>query len=177
MDYSELATLYNNGWDMLNHTYNHFNLADLDEREQSEQMLRGRRWLKEKGFVRGSDIVVFPGGAYNGLTLQIMNEQGLVAGRSLATLWVTSDNGMLEDTHIFNVLSTSKLENIKNEIDKAAVNESTLILLFHKIEPVTNDTKMQVDEDMLKSIAAYIDGHGDEISVVTLSGLLAAEVE
>jgi peptidoglycan/xylan/chitin deacetylase (PgdA/CDA1 family) len=175
MDYSELAELYKHGWDMLNHTYNHFSLAELGARDQKEQMVRGREWLKVRGLLRGSDIVVFPGGAFDDLTLHIMSEQGLSAGRSLKCVWVTDERGMMADTRIFNVLTTSSLENIKKEIDKAAANESTVILLFHKIEAVTDETQMQVDKQVLESIAAYIDEQGDKLSVVTLSGLLAAK--
>lgn len=172
MDYKQLAGMYMDGWDMLNHTYNHIDLTGLGKEEQASQISRGMAWLRGRQLLRGSDILIFPGGEHNEQTIEAMKETGTAAARSLKSLWMTTLDCTLEDAEICNIISTLPLKNIEAAIDKAANNKSAVILVLHKIEPITDDSQMQTDEATLQAIVDYIEGREDELSVVTPSELL-----
>jgi peptidoglycan/xylan/chitin deacetylase (PgdA/CDA1 family) len=173
MSYRQLADLYLDGWDMLNHTNNHLNLAELPEQTQAEQMARGRAWLNEHGLKRGSDILVYPGGAFNQATLDAMQREGFAAGRSLKSLWLTAQDCALEDAEVCNLISGMPLDIVKAAADKAMNNGSAVIFMLHKVEPVSDDTHMQIEEAFLEQILSYIADNADKLDVVTMTQLLS----
>jgi peptidoglycan/xylan/chitin deacetylase (PgdA/CDA1 family) len=172
MDYKQLADLYMAGWDMLNHTYGHIDLMGLSEDKQAEQITQGMDWLKDHQLSRGSDILIYPGGKHDDYTIEAMKASGVVAARSLKSVWSAELGCTFEDVEICNVISGLSLKNIKRFIDKAADNGSTIILVVHKIEPVTNDSQMQIEEDKLQNIVDYIAAKQDKLKVITLSELI-----
>lgn len=173
LSYQQLGNLYLDGWDMLNHTNNHFNLAGLSKEMQLKQMDDARTWLKDKGLGRGSDILVYPGGAFNQTTLDLMKEEGFAAGRSLKSLWLAGKDCSMEDAEVLNLISNMPFDEVKAAADKAINNRSTIIFMLHKVEPVTDDTHMQIDEEFLEQVLSYISDNSDKLEVVTMSQLLS----
>lgn len=173
MDYGQLAELYMTGWDMLNHTYNHEDLSALSEEKQALQINRGSGWLRGHGLCRGSDILVYPGGLYSETTPKALKSAGVEAARSLENVWSPESERALDNAEICNVSSELPLESVKAAIDNAARSRGTAILIFHKIEPVTNDSHMQVDESRLKDIAEYISSLKNSINVITFSEFIS----
>jgi peptidoglycan/xylan/chitin deacetylase (PgdA/CDA1 family) len=174
MTYSQLADLYIDGWDMLNHTYNHETLSGNVPQEQSGQMNGGREWLKSHGLMRGSDIIVFPGGSFDDATLETLVSEGFVAGRSLKSLWTTKAGCSLENVEICNLVNGMSFEYVQRTIDKAIRNDSALILVIHKIEAVTDDMHMQIPPEFYTRIVDYVHEQGNELEVVTMTQLLAS---
>lgn len=172
MDFQQLAELYMDGWDMLNHTYNHIDLTGLDKEQQAGQISQGMAWLRNHQMPRGSDVLIYPGGKHDEFTFEAMKETGVTAARSLKSVWTAGLDCTFEDVEICNVISTLSIKNIKLAIDKAANNKSVLVLVLHKIEPVTDDSQMQVEEEKLKEIVDYIEARDDALSVITMSELL-----
>ncbi len=177
MDYEQLAELYMQGWDLLNHTYNHANLVKLPKDRQLEQVNRARDWLNQHGFNRGSDIVAYPQGEYDKELEKTLQAEGYAAARSLRSLWSGRAGGTLEDVEILNVISAMPFKRVMEAIDKAINNKSTVIILLHKIEPVTDETQMQVDERTFQSIVEYLAKHEKQISVMTLTEFLSLQAE
>ena len=173
MSYKQLADLYLDGWDMLNHTYNHFNLAGLSEETQLEQMDGTRAWLRNKGLSSGSDIVVYPGGAFNQTTLDVIKREGFAAGRSLKSLWLAKSGSSLEDAEVCNLISGMSFDTVKAAADKAMNNRSTVIFMLHKVEPVTDGTHMQIEAEFLEQTLGYIKANDGKLEVVTMTQLLS----
>lgn len=173
MSYRQLADLYLDGWDMLNHTYNHLNLAALPGDKQAEQMKRGRTWLEERGFQCGADILVYPGGAFDEATLEVMKREGFAAGRSLKSLWLTAQDCSLEDAEVCNLISGMAFDEAKAAVDKAMNNGTTVLFIMHKVEPVSDDTYMQIGEDFLDQVLSYIANNADKLNVITMTQLLS----
>jgi len=173
MTYANLADLYIDGWDMLNHTYNHEVLIGLTYEEQAKQMIEARDWLRSHRLNRGSDIVVFPGGEFDQDTLRVLSDQGFVAGRSLKSLWTVQAGCSLESVEVYNILPGLSFEYIKAAIDKAIRNHSTLLVVIHKLEPVTDDQHMQVAPEDFAHIVDYVHECEGELTVVTVSQLLS----
>ncbi|MDD5016631.1 MAG: polysaccharide deacetylase family protein [Eubacteriales bacterium] len=174
-DYQQLAEVYMDGWDLLNHTYNHANLAELSEDEQREQIAKARDWLHDNLFERGSDIVVYPQGSFSDGTIDILKEEGVIAARSLKSVWAADIDCTIEDAEVCNLISSISMERVGKAIDKAISNKSAVIFVLHKIEPVTDDTQMQLDEEKFREIIENIAGHRDELNVLTMTELLAAK--
>lgn len=174
MTYTELADLYIDGWDMLNHTNNHVLLTGLPQDEQAQQMIRAKEWLESHRLQRGSDIVVFPGGEFDDVTLETLALNGFAAGRSLKSLWTAQAGCSLEDVEICNLVYHLNFEYVQSAIDKAIRTQSVLIVVVHKIEPVTDGQHMQLPPEYFSRIVAYIHAHQDDVSVVTMTQLLAS---
>lgn len=172
MSYSQLAELYMNGWDMLNHTYDHVVLSGQAEENQVKQIVTARDWLESNLLSRGSNILVYPQGEFTKEIKLILKENGFIAARSLKSLWIADTDITPEDVEICNLISDMSVEKAKEHIDKAEHNKSTVILLLHKIEPVTNETQMQFDEEKFKRIVEYIASKQENLQVVTMTELL-----
>jgi peptidoglycan/xylan/chitin deacetylase (PgdA/CDA1 family) len=173
MSYSQLAELYKAGWDMLNHTYDHVELGYLSKQEQQDEIEKGRDWLKDHKLTRGSDVLIYPNGSYSGLTIQILKKEKIEAARSLNSLWVSRTGSSLENTDICNLYSYIIIDRVQEAIDKAANNNGTVIIMLHKIEPVTDDTNMQIDEDTFKEVVSRLSKSG--LNILTLSELLSVK--
>jgi peptidoglycan/xylan/chitin deacetylase (PgdA/CDA1 family) len=169
MDYKQLADLYMNGWDMMNHTYSHVELTQLSEDKQAEQISQGMAWLKDRQLSRGSGILIYPGGKHNDSTTAAMKKTDVVAARSLKSVWSAGLDCTYEDVEICNIVNDLPLKVIKLAIDKAINNKSAVVLVMHKIEPITDDYQLQIEEKMLQNIVDYITSKGDSLKVVTLS--------
>lgn len=172
MDYAQLAEVYLKGWDLLNHTYGHKNLAELPGQEQEAQVAKARDWLSSHLLGRGKDVLVFPDGMFNEETAEIMQEQGVVAARSLKSLWSAEEGATFEDVDVCNLISDRSLEKAKAAVDKAVDNRSTAIFVLHKIEPVTDKTQMQFDPGKFARLVEYIDGKRKQLNVLTMTELL-----
>ena len=176
VDYEQLAEVYMDGWDLLNHTYNHANLTSLSAEDQAEQITKGRDWLYDHLFTRGADIVVYPQGKFTDETIKILRQNGFAAARSLNSLWTAEHDCIVEDAEICNLISSISMEKVEAAVNKAVSNSSTVIFVLHKIESVTDDSQMQLDEDMFREIVAYIAGNEDKLNVLTMTELLELEV-
>ncbi len=174
MTYSQLADLYIDGWDMLNHTHNHELLTNHAPDKQAEQMNNAREWLNSHGFKRGSDILVFPGGSFNEDTLKIIVSEGYDAGRSLKSLWATKSGCSLENVEICNLSYGMSITYVQSAIDKAIRNKSVLIIIIHKIEAVTSDQHMQIPPDFYARIVDYVHENDSRLEVITMTQLLAS---
>ncbi len=172
--YHQLAEMYMDGWDMLNHTYNHVSLPALTDEEKAAQMKRARKWLKARGFKRGADVLIFPGGAFDDATVQVMQKERFAAGRSLKSLWAVDQDCSVDGVEVCNLISGMPFENATGAVDKAMNNGSAVIFMVHKIEPVTDQTYMQVEEAFIKDLLDYISQNADRLSVITLTELLSS---
>jgi peptidoglycan/xylan/chitin deacetylase (PgdA/CDA1 family) len=175
LSYGQLAELYKDGWDLLDHTYNHRNLLALSEAEQRRQITKARGWLHAHLFYRGSNIVVYPQGKFSGAITELIKDEGFTAARSLRSLWTAETGCTREDVEICNLISSMPLATAQAALDKAMRNHSAVILVLHKIEPVTDDTEMQIEETFFLDIVKYMDAHRKDMDVVTMTGLLAVE--
>lgn len=171
MSFEQLASVYIDGWDILNHTYNHECLVGLSEADQALQMTAAREWLVDHSFERGADIVVFPNGLFSNDTINVLDKNGFSAGRSIKSVWDTTAGSQREDIEICNLISDSTMKEVKAAVDKAIATGNICIIMLHKIEPVTMDDYMQIDEQLFEEVIEYLYKNREDISVVTMSQL------
>ncbi len=170
--YDQLAEMYMAGWDTLNHTYSHKSLQTLTETEQADELVKAKDWLIAHLFIRGADIVVFPQGRFSEKTYDILARERFLAARSLKSLWIEQTKQTKENVDVVSLLSDTRLNHVVERIDQQIESKGTLILVLHKIEPVTEQTQMQVQEQMLMDIAGYLYEKREQVQVVTMSELI-----
>ena len=158
-------------WDILNHTYSHECLVGLSEKDQAMQMTAARQWLVDHSFERGSDIIVFPNGMFSNDTINALDKNGFSAGRSIKSVWDTKVGCQREDIEICNLISDSTMKEVKAAVDKAIATGNICIIMLHKIESVTMDDYMQIDEELFEEVIEYLHNNREDISVVTMSQL------
>ncbi len=169
---ANLYEIYEHGWDLLNHTYSHANLKTISFYQQKIEIKRGMDWLNKHGFTSNSNILIYPYGEYNNDTIAIMDNLNIISGRT-----VTEGFNLFYPTNLYNIKVKNVLSNIKPNtvctwIDQAIDEKLTLILLFHKLEPVTDNNYMQYDVNSFYQIIDYIDKKRDNINIITYSDWL-----
>ena len=172
MSYKELAELYLDGWDLLNHSYSHRADAYNNTDELLSDFDKSRRWMENRYFGKYSDMVVMPHGEINPYLISQLKNAGYRSVR-------TSDNIIVLDSfnyYYYPINSINPLTNISvNEVTaqlKQSFNEfKTFVLIFHKIGDEEDEFGMTYSKDKLKQIIMFINRHSDIFQVLTYSQL------
>lgn len=86
---SNLDTLYNAGWDISNHTKNHYDLSTFTHADQLTQLQTCMNYLQSCGYTRSYMHVAYPVGKYNSDTISICNNLGIKTARTTANKFQT----------------------------------------------------------------------------------------
>lgn len=175
MTYRQLASLYLDGWDLLNHTYSHLDLLTLSEAEQRRELVKARTWLHRHFFQRGSNIIVYPMGRAPSQLAPILAEEGFIAARDLSGIWITGEDAPRAGVEVCNLISSITFPEVEAAVEGAIASASTLVLILHKIERVTVNTQMQLAPDLFGRIIDYLIEREDCVRVVTLTELLVKD--
>ena len=159
MTISDIETLQNRGWDIVNHSWAHTDLSGKTEAEAEDDVRKGQDWLIVNGFQKGARFFIYPYSSTEEIGYNVVNKYHLMArvanGIGQSNPFPFFQRGMVFATGI----AEGTLEDIKATID-VAFNEGLWLNLFgHQ----TSDTS-PVDLDDLLS---YINDKG--MPVVTFS--------
>lgn len=163
-----LYSMYLDGWDLLNHTYSHYNLLKINNKEKRNEIKKGMKWLKKNNF-SNYNILIYPEGSYNQDVLDIMDELSIINGRGTEEGFNSKKENVSDVIKVKNVLSNIKASEVYKWIDKAIDENLTLILLFHKLEQVTDDSLMQYDIEEFYKIIDYIYLKRNKLNIITYS--------
>lgn len=129
MSKEEVKKLYDNWHEIASHTMNHVNLTQVSIETAIEEISKSKSdlldiWINVTSFV-------YPYGAYNNQTINILKESWYLWARSVFQWFNTpnSDKFQLKDMHVD---GNATWENIKLWIDKAINEKKWLILEFHQ---------------------------------------------
>lgn len=172
----ELYDLYKNNWDLLNHTSDHINLKKSSLKEQEINIKKGEKWLNEHGFINKQKVLVYPYGYHNSDTISILKKLNIVSGRSVNDGFNPQYIKNLYDVKLKNVISNTDPKVVNKWIDEASEKKLTLILLFHKLEPVTDSTLMQYNVKDFYNIIDYLDQVRNEVNIITYSDWISASL-
>jgi len=172
MHISQLYTLYNNGWEILNHTSKHKELSKLNKKEQFREIILAEDWLVKRGFINSNNVLIYPGGDYNSDTKQIIKEMEIISGRGVEEGFNPKKPDNLFDIKIKNVLNHTTPNEIKSWIDYSIENNLTLILLFHRLEEDATDSFMKYEKKNFYKIIDYIDYKKDNLNIITYNDWL-----
>ncbi len=185
LDTTKLRVLYNNGWDISNHTMNHpkHGLPSLTNAQKRAEINGCRSWLLNHGFIRGSDFFAYPYGKYDSSTVAIVREQHTLA-RSMV-MGFHQPNLDREEADVLYKIKYLYItsggagspqitpEMVKTNIDEAADQGKLIVLGFHSFCNSPDYGKgVQYNYDSLLVILDYLQSRMKDIDVVTFSDYL-----
>lgn len=168
MTLSQLSTLYASGWDLMNHTYSHLHLVNLSNQEQKKEFDQARTWLNNHCFTRASDIAVYPYGAYNQDTLDILQEEHFRSARTIVD-GIQSNQLKKYEIRTINLLPSSDVKWVKQQIDHAIQTKQTIIFTNHRFDKKPDAAQMNFDPQKFKTIVNYVDHKKDNLNILSYS--------
>ena len=162
MDYmtvNDLKTLYNSGWDISSHTWDHSGdpkglLNTTINQSITFEIYNSVAWLRQNGFNRSADFFAYPDGAYNAIIIsEVKNASYIMAkygsGDSLRqpNLYGDSPYNLTYTVKATDLTDNTSVANVLSKINDAIAQKSLLILTFHQI--YTNESAVR------KNISAY----------------------
>lgn len=164
---SDLISLYNDNWDLLNHTYSHAILSKSTIKKQIEEISKGGSWLEENNFANKSNILIYPEGQYNDNTITAMKKLNYISGRTVDDGFNSKEPDSMYNIHVKNVLSTTNPNDVNEWINYAIDNNLTLILLFHKLENEVDESLMKYKINDFYKIIDYMDKRKNDLNIIT----------
>ncbi|MDD4298151.1 MAG: polysaccharide deacetylase family protein, partial [Bacilli bacterium] len=161
--------LYNQNWDLLNHTYDHLVLNDSNINKQIKSITRGSKWLEKNGFINHHRVLIYPEGKYNDNTIKALNNMNYTSTRGIESGFNLNQPGNLYDIKVKNILPNTKVNEVKEWINYIIDNNLTLILLFHKLDNNIDKTKMKYKKKDFYKIIDYIDTNKNNLNIITYS--------
>ncbi|WP_088073019.1 polysaccharide deacetylase family protein [Gottfriedia luciferensis] len=168
MSLSQLNTLYNSGWDLMNHTNTHRHLSRLSKKQQKSELNGARTWLNNHCFKRASNIAVYPYGSYNQDTLKTLQEEHYRSARTIAD-GIQPNNGNKYLVRTINLLPSTDIEWVKEQIDKAINKRQTIVFTNHRFEQKADKAQMNFDPAKFKTIVNYVESKKDNLNILTYS--------
>lgn len=172
MQYEELAALYMEGWDLLNHSYSHEEDSYDNPVNLISDFNTARQSMNNRLLEKSSDMVVMPYGEVNPYLLMQLKEEGY---RNLRT----SDNIIILDkdeveylsVYTINLLTDMSVDQVKVSLTKVYNNTNTIIIILHKISNIVDGYGMNYRRDKFEAIVKFIHDNNDKFQVITYSQL------
>lgn len=165
MSLTELATVYEEGWCVGNHTANHPNLSTLGTQAEVETELADTTsWLDSLGFGRTSRYVAYPQGGFNDNVMNAMQKLGMKSGR---TILGRKQAAPMDDYRLlpaYSITNINTLADVKKFIDTSVKAGGTVRILFHDLV-TTPSTSIQWAISDFRALIDYIASLN--VSVVT----------
>lgn len=173
MSYAQLAALYMDGWDMLNHSYSHAQ----DMYERSEELLqdfqRARDWLERRGFAEGKDMAIVPYGECNPYLIGLMMDSGYHSVRTSDNILIFNGNSVnYHHVKTIHMETDVSVEAVREQLAEGREEERDILLNFHKIAEGDDPGNMTYSPQKLEELLAYLKENEALFEVVTYARLL-----
>ena len=157
------------GWIIGNHVYDHVDLTHLTDQQILNELSQQINFLLNNGFNTGAYHLAYPGGYSNENIYAIMNQLGMLTGRTTTGSLIDNYNSLnLYQIPAYTIINTTPVSTIKGYINNAIETDSTVILLFHNIANSNPDTYEYLTSNF-RSIIDYLVSTG--IDCLTIDDL------
>ena len=175
MTLAQITEMFNNGWDMANHTDDHTTLTGLSQAAAQAHIAAGKAALDGWGFSATSDHFATPGGAFDGTVRAACAAEGVVTHRSVQ-FWrypvlPIDDNYYIGPARGNGMGNSYTVANFKSDIEAAYLAGEVYGLYGHSI--ATPESSTTISPDNFKEIINYI--VSKNMPILTLSQLKALE--
>lgn len=170
MTWNQLEEVYGYGWDLVNHTNEHYNLGQQSYAVQKKDIVDGRNALSSRGFTRASNILFLPYGSWNDTTMQILTEENIVFCRTIREQIETVPPVYKNKLKVKNLLPAVTAVSAQALVDDAIATGGTVIFLNHRFG--TEDaSNMFWDITKFQTLLNYVKTKqlSGEINVLTMS--------
>ena len=166
---SDLHEMAEAGWIIGNHAYDHVDLTHLTDQQILNELSQQINFLLNNGFNTSAYHLAYPGGYSNENIYTIMNQLGMLTGRTTTGSLIDNYNALnLYQIPAYTIINTTTLSTIKGYIDDAIETDSTVILLFHNIANYNPDTYDYLTSNFM-SVIDYLASTG--IDCLTIDDL------
>lgn len=172
MSYYQIAELYLQGWDLLNHTFYHkANMYDSCE-ELLSDFNKARQWMENRFISNCSNMIVMPYGEINPFLLKLLKDEGYCNVRTSDNI-IVLNNDMITYYPIItiNLLTDLTVDEVKGLLKQTFDEPKVIIMILQKIDETNNGLDMTYSKDKLEEIIIFIDEHKDKLQVITYSEL------
>lgn len=178
MKQTQINSLYNAGWDISSHTYNHAVLTNTTQVPNntimSYELNESKQWLDTNGYPRGAMFLAYPEGEYNDSIIASVQSSHYIAARTIEPPNATSPlSYTLGNAESFKMKAYETIGGIDNDttviqqIESANATNRTMILIFHKIVTGTPSVDTEFKASDLRNISNYL--KNSNARVVTFS--------
>lgn len=170
MTWTQLEEVYGYGWDLVNHTNEHYNLGQQSYAVQKKDIVDGRNVLSSRGLTRASNILFLPYGSWNDTTLQILAEENITYCRTIREAIETAPPVYNNRLKVKNLLPSVTAAAAQALVDDAINMGGTLIFLNHRFG-VEDASNMFWDITKFQTLLNYVKTKqvSGEINVLTMS--------
>lgn len=172
MTTAQVQTLFDAGWDVMNHTVNHLNMeTQYTLQAEVEGELAGcRDWIREKGWSRlnGENHVAYPNGGYDSKVLAAMDALDMVTGRTIIN---RSQANVIDHQYLLTRQShayTASQATYESYINRAISDGGSVEINYHKIvADGTGAVDTEVEQSQFRGLINYLQSRRPQIDVVT----------
>jgi peptidoglycan/xylan/chitin deacetylase (PgdA/CDA1 family) len=166
-----LKELYENGWDIGNHTISHNDYLDeLPTPQMKYEIHENQKWLLGLGFDRSAYHICYPMGNFDKEITEYLPTIGTRTGRTTVHGLQSSK---VEDIYTLRTIAAGKDTSpayINKMVDRAVATGTSIIFMFHEVtpNPVTN---LEISVENTKLIVDHIKKLSDQnkLKVQTIS--------
>ena len=156
MTWEQVHELQNAGWEIMSHTYQHYDLTTMTPEEQEFQIGESYRYLTEKGFdVQG---IVYPYGKANHISRSISKKYYKYGFMGYGVNFLPIDQFRIHRV-IVGEDNSKTLEDFKAEVDKAHANNGWIVWCLH-----ANTTNQEQLDNMIGAIQYGMSLGGDVVT-------------
>lgn len=160
----QLKEMYENGWDICNHTVHHVNLTKVSLEKARDEIYGCSSWIAGQGFTRdmGYKHFAYPEGAYNEEILDLLKDLRMLSARTTNSGNSTADVLQLGRSSLWGMTR----QNIRQLINS---EQKLIILSLHRIVPDDTAELKEIDlkSSYLDEIIAAIKESGREVITIT----------
>ncbi len=172
MSYQQLADLYLQGWDLLNHSYSHKENAYDDTDWLLSDFNRARQWMKNRYIDNYSDMLVTPIGEINPYLITKLKVAGYRNIRTAENIIILDEDKIdYYPVMTINLLTDVTVEEVEDMLSNITSEPKVVIIILNKIADKNDGFDMTYSKDKFEQIIMYINQHSDEFQVITYSQL------
>lgn len=172
MSYKQLAELYLEGWDLLNHSYSHKENMYNYPNELLSDFNKARQWMTNRYIGKCSNMVVIPYGEINPYVIKLFKEAGYRNIRTSENIIILeNDEIVYYPATVINLIANVTVDKVKNILSEPVNQSKTVIFILNKIGNMDDAFGMTYRKDKLEQIIMFINEHSDKFQVITYSQL------
>ena len=186
----QMKTMYDNGFDISNHTTDHQTLTDVDYAGQLSRISGCYDYLIANGFYRSAKFFAFPAGAYDANTLTISPMYSVLARRANGSFMPHFNFGEIDELEYaypsVTATSSSTVTTMKGHVTNLITSGGVFVWYMHALvesDPTTYQwtvsaynefidyLKTKVDDGSLRvmSFGEFYDAINNQVSISGLS--------
>lgn len=171
---AQLTEMYNNGWDVCNHTVDHSSLVGKTVDEVKSALNAKDSWLVTNGFTRNRDVYAHTNAAFDNNVLTALSEMNFIGARAGFQNGFSNfqfNEKVLQQHSVFVGQGSYSLASAQSSVDGAISKGRSLILTFHNIVTSPSATNDLSTADFT-TLFNYIYAKKNTLTIMTYSDFL-----